>query len=210
MADMRVLEYNVGAIGTNCYLIENTETKETIIVDPGGDAPMLQRHIKEMALVPVAVFLTHAHYDHAHHAKRIKEAYQIPVYVHEAERDTLTDTYVNASMMFGEPETYEADIFVKDGEVLSVAGFEIRVILTPGHTPGGCCYYFEKNKVLLSGDALFCGSIGRTDFPGGSTSKLVRSLKEKILVLPRDTQVLPGHMDHTTIGMEINCNPFLR
>ena len=210
MADMRVLEYNVGAIGTNCYLIENTGTKETIIVDPGGDAPMLQRHIKEMELVPVAVFLTHAHYDHAHHAKRIKEAYQIPVYVHEAERDTLTDTYINASMMFGEPEMYEADIFVKDGEVLSVAGFEIRVILTPGHTPGGCCYYFEKNKVLLSGDALFCGSIGRTDFPGGSASKLVRSLKEKILVLPRDTQVLPGHMDHTTIGMEINCNPFLR
>lgn len=209
MADLQVLEYNVGDIGTNCYLMVNTSTKETIIVDPGGDAPMLERHIAQQGLKPVAVFLTHAHYDHAHHAKVLKKEYQIPVYVHEAERETLTDVRVNASAMFGCPETYEADIFVKDGQQIQVAGFDIKVLHTPGHTPGGACYYFEKNKTLVSGDSLFCGSVGRTDFPKGSMSDLVRSLREKVLTLPRDTEVLPGHMMRTTIGKEIDYNPFL-
>lgn len=209
MADLQILEYNVGDIGTNCYLLVNTGTKETIIVDPGGDAPMLEKHIAQNSLNPVAILLTHAHYDHAHHAGVLKNRYQIPVYIHEEERETMSDVRVNASMMFGRPETYEADIFVKDGQILNIAGFEITVIFTPGHTPGGCCYYFEKNKVLVSGDALFCGSIGRTDFPKGSMSDLVRSLKEKVLTLPRDVEVLPGHDMRTTIGREIDYNPFL-
>ncbi len=209
MADLQVLEYNVGDIGTNCYFLVNTSTKETIIVDPGGDAPMLQRHIAEQGLKPVGIFLTHAHYDHAHHAKILKDAYQIPVYVHEAERETLTDVRINASAMFGQPETYEADVFLKDGQKFSLAGFDILTLHTPGHTPGGACYYFEDNKILVSGDSLFCGSIGRTDFPGGSMSSLVRSLREKVLVLPRDTEVLPGHMMRTTIGRECEYNPFL-
>lgn len=209
MADLQILEYNVGDIGTNCYLMVNTDTKETIIVDPGGDAQMLKRHITQQGLTPTAILLTHAHYDHAHHAKPLKEEYGIPVYVHEAERETLTDVNVNASRMFGCPETYEADVFLKDGQMLSIAGFDIQVLHTPGHTPGGACYYFEKNKVLLSGDSLFCGSVGRTDFEKGSMSDLVRSLREKILVLPRDVEVLPGHMMRTTIGKEVDYNPFL-
>lgn len=209
MADLQVLEYNVGDIGTNCYFLVNTATKETIIVDPGGSAPELQRHIRELGLKPVAILLTHAHYDHAHHAKIMKEAYQIPVYVHEAERETLTDIQRNVSGMFGCPETYEADVFLKDGQEITLAGFPILVIHTPGHTPGGACYYFKENKILVSGDSLFCESIGRTDFPGGSMSSLVRSLKEKVMILPRDTEVLPGHMMRTTIGRECEYNPFL-
>jgi len=209
MANLQVLEYNVGEIGTNCYLLVNTSTKETIIVDPGGDAPMLERNIAKLELKPAAIFLTHAHYDHAHHAKLLKEKYQIPVYVHEAERATLHDVQMNASAMFGNPETYEADVFVKDGQQLSVAGFDIGVLHTPGHTPGGSCYYFAENKTLISGDSLFCGSIGRTDFPGGSMSQLVRGIREKILTLPRDTVVYPGHMGKTTVGTEADYNPFL-
>ncbi|MCD8153034.1 MAG: MBL fold metallo-hydrolase [Clostridiales bacterium] len=209
MADLQVLEYNVGDIGTNCYFMVNTGTKETIIVDPGGDAPMLERNIAAQNLKPVAIFLTHAHYDHAHHAKILKEKYQVPVYVHEAERTTLEDRNMNASAMFRCPETYEADVFLRDGQEISVAGFEIQVLHTPGHTPGGCCYYFAENKVLISGDSLFNGSIGRTDFPGGSMSQLVRSLREKVLTLPRDVEVYPGHMSRTTIGREADYNPFL-
>ena len=209
MADVQILEYNVGDIGTNCYFLVNTDTKEMIIVDPGGDAPILKSRIAEMDLKPAAILLTHAHYDHAHHAKILKDTYQIPIYIHEAEKQTLTDVRMNVSAMFGKPETYEADVFLKDGQAFTLAGFEIVTLHTPGHTPGGACYYFKDQKVLVSGDSLFCGSVGRTDFPGGSMSSLVRSLKEKVMVLPRDTQVLPGHMMRTTIGQECEYNPYL-
>lgn len=209
MADLQILEYNVGDIGTNCYFLVNTDTKEMIIVDPGGDAPILKSRIAEMDLKPAAILLTHAHYDHAHHAKILKDTYQIPIYIHEEEKQTLTDVRMNVSAMFGKPETYEADVFLKDGQAFTLAGFEIVTLHTPGHTPGGACYYFKDQKVLVSGDSLFCGSVGRTDFPGGSMSSLVRSLKEKVMVLPRDTQVLPGHMMRTTIGQECEYNPYL-
>ena len=209
MADLQILEYNVGDIGTNCYFLVNTDTKEMIIVDPGGDAPILKSRIAEMDLKPAAILLTHAHYDHAHHAKILKDTYQIPIYIHEAEKQTLTDVRMNVSAMFGKPETYEADVFLKDGQEFTLAGFEIVTLHTPGHTPGGACYYFKDQKVLVSGDSLFCGSVGRTDFPGGSMSSLVRGLKEKVMVLPRDTQVLPGHMMRTTIGQECEYNPYL-
>lgn len=209
MADLQILEYNVGDIGTNCYFLVNTDTKEMMIVDPGGDAPILKSRIAEMDLKPAAILLTHAHYDHAHHAKILKDTYQIPIYIHEAEKQTLTDVRMNVSAMFGKPETYEADVFLKDGQEFTLAGFEIVTLHTPGHTPGGACYYFKDQKVLVSGDSLFCGSVGRTDFPGGSMSSLVRSLKEKVMVLPRDTQVLPGHMMRTTIGQECEYNPYL-
>ncbi len=209
MADLQVLEYTVGDFGTNCYLIVNQDTKETIIVDPGADAPMIKKQIESRGLKPVAIFLTHAHCDHAHDVKPLKEAYDIPVYVHEAERETLENPRINVSYMFGEPETYEADVFVKDGEVLDVAGFRFTVLFTPGHTPGGCCYYLPEDNVVFCGDTLFNASVGRTDFPGGSMSKLVRAIREKLLVLPDNTIVYPGHMGTTTIGQEAKYNPFL-
>ncbi len=209
MANLQVLEYSVGDIGTNCYLIVNQDTKETIIVDPGGDAPKIQNEIKSRGLKPVAIFLTHAHYDHAHDVKPLKAAYGIPVYAHEAERETLSDPRVNVSYMFGSPESYEADIFVKDGEEIDVAGFRFKVLFTPGHTAGGCCYYLPEDNVLFCGDTLFCGSIGRTDFPGGSMSQLVRVIREKLLTHPAETIVYPCHMDKTTIGQEAKYNPFL-
>ncbi len=209
MADLRIFEYNVGDIGTNCYFLVNADRGEAIIVDPGGSVPMLAKNIASLGITPVAIFLTHAHYDHAHGVKGLKEKYDIPVYVHEAEREVLGDTRMNVSAMFGSPETYEADVFLRDGQCLDVAGFSIKVMHTPGHTPGGACYYFEENKVLISGDTLFADSVGRTDFPGGSMSKLVRGIREKLMALPRDVAVYPGHMGHTTIGHEMDYNPYL-
>lgn len=209
MVDLRIEEYNVGDIGTNCYFIVNADTKEMLVIDPGGDGKDLIRRINNSELKPVAVLLTHGHYDHAADADVVAKEYDIPIYAHEAERETLENPNLNLSPMFGRREIYHADKYVKDGDILNLAGFTIRVIHTPGHTVGGCCYYFDGNKVLASGDTLFCGSVGRTDFPKGSMSDLVRSIKEKLLDLPGDTAVLPGHESRTTIGYERQYNAFL-
>ena len=209
MVDLRIEEYNVGDIGTNCYFIVNADTKEMLVIDPGGDGKDLIRRINNSELKPVAVLLTHGHYDHVADADVVAKEYDIPIYAHEAERETLENPNLNLSPMFGRREIYHADKYVKDGDILNLAGFTIRVIHTPGHTVGGCCYYFDGNKVLASGDTLFCGSVGRTDFPKGSMSDLVRSIKEKLLDLPGDTAVLPGHESRTTIGYERQYNAFL-
>ena len=209
MADLRIEEYNVGEIGTNCYFIVNADTDEMLVIDPGGSGKELISRINQRNLKPVAVLLTHGHYDHASDAQTLADEYKIPVYAHEAERETLEDPALNLSPMFGHREVYHADKYVKDGDILNLAGFEIRVIHTPGHTVGGCCYEFVGNKVLASGDTLFCGSVGRTDFPKGSMSDLIRSIKDKLLDLPGDTTVLPGHEARTTMGYEKQYNMFL-
>lgn len=209
MVDLRIEEYNVGDIGTNCYFIVNADTNEMLVIDPGGNGQDLNRRIRERGLKPAAVLLTHGHYDHAHHAQVVADEFQIPIYAHEAEKETLENPTLNLSPMFGCREIYRADKYVKDGDILHLAGFEIQVLFTPGHTVGGVCYYFSGNKVLASGDTLFCCSVGRTDFPKGSMSVLIRSIREKLLDLPGDTEVLPGHERRTTIGYEKQYNPYL-
>ncbi len=209
MADLQILKYNVGEIGTNCYFLVNKDTKETIIIDPGGDGLMLEREIESKGLKPVAILLTHAHYDHAHHAKLLKDDLQIPIYAHEAEKKTMADPEMTASTLFGIYETYDADIFLKDENDLDLAGFHFKVLFTPGHTPGGVSFYLPEFNAVFCGDTLFNGSVGRTDFPGGSMSQLVRSIREKLLVLPPDTTVYPGHLPETTIAQEEKYNPFL-
>ena len=209
MAKLKIEEYQVGEIMTNCYLMINEETGGTVIVDPGGSARMLLSVIKKENLKPEAILLTHGHFDHAGGAEELQNALNVKIYVHEQEEETLKDPRLNASVMMGKRETYPADIFVKEGDVLNLAGFSFEVIYTPGHTEGGCCYYLRDQKVLLSGDTLFCTSIGRTDFSGGSYSALIRSIREKLLVLPDDVRVLPGHEGRTYIGYEREHNPFL-
>ncbi len=208
-ADLRIEEYTVGPVMTNCYFIVNEDTKETLIIDPGDEAQHLASRIESGQLKPVAILLTHGHFDHAGAVAELRAEFDVPVYAYEGEKETLENPQINLSGMNGYTEIYKADIFLKDEQVIELAGFKIRVLFTPGHTPGGCCYYFEENKVLASGDTLFCGSVGRTDFPGGSMSQLIRGIKEKLLVLPRDTVVLPGHEARTTIGYECEYNGFL-
>ena len=137
------------------------------------------------------------------------EEWQIPVYAHEDEKETLVDPKLNVSWMMGREERFSADEFVKDEQELDLAGFHIRVLHTPGHTVGGCCYYLPYEDVVFSGDTLFCMSVGRTDFPKGSMSAIVRSIKEKLMVLPEHTKVYPGHNDVTTIENERMYNPYL-
>ncbi len=207
---MLVKEFLVGVVGTNCYLATNSETKETLVIDPGDEASILKNYIKKNAFHPVAILLTHGHFDHCMAAEELASHYGIPVYVHELEKDTMENAAFNCSGMIGRKLVFHADHFMRgERDHLSLAGFEIDVMLTPGHTPGGVCFYIQSEGILFSGDTLFCESVGRTDFPGGSMAQIVRSIKEKLFLLPNDTKVLPGHNEWTSIGHEKQYNPFL-
>lgn len=209
MAKIKVNKYQVGPVCTNCYFAVNTETKETLIIDPGAAGAYLIEEIEKEDLKPAAVLLTHGHFDHASAAAEVAEHFGIQIYAHEKEKETLENPNLNLCSMIGEQGTvYHADCYVKDGEMLDLAGFSIRVLHTPGHTVGGVCYYFLKENVLFSGDSLFCESIGRTDFPKGSMSDLIRSVREKLLVLPEYIRVYPGHDEETTIEHEQVYNPY--
>lgn len=209
MAGLRAEQYVVGPVMTNCYFAVNEDTGEMLVIDPGDSAERLIAKINEKKLSPVAVLLTHGHFDHASAAKEVAEAFGIPIYAHEMEKETLETPSINLCGMVGERASYHADRYVKDGDILDLAGFSIQVLYTPGHTKGGCCYYIEKEQALFAGDTLFFESVGRTDFPGGSASVLLRSIQEKLMPLPGQTKVYTGHNETTTIGWERQNNPFL-
>lgn len=215
MSKMKINHYVVGMVQTNCYIVINDETKECFIVDSGASGKQLAEKIRQDGLTPVAILLTHGHFDHAGAAKTLADEFNIKVYAHEAEADTLKDPQKNVSWMVNCKESYDADVFLKDEEIITVAGFEIKVLHTPGHTAGGCCYYIPAENVVFTGDTLFAQSVGRTDFPGGSMSQIVRSIQEKLLTLNEpgnletDIMVYPGHNDPTTIETERMQNPYL-
>lgn len=207
--EIKIESYLVSEFGTNCYFVINNETKEMLVVDPGDNASMLIDAIEREQIKPVAILLTHGHLDHASAAEALAKNFQVKIYAHEAEKEILEDSRMNLTAAFGAAKKFRADVFVKDNEVLELIGCKIKVLFTPGHTPGGCCYYFNEQRILFSGDTLFCESVGRTDFPGGSSAALIRSIREKLLDLPDDVKVYPGHMSQTSIGTEKMYNPFI-
>lgn len=209
MANLKIERYCVGEVQTNCYVLVNQTTKEALVVDPGAEADMLADKIETAGFQPRAILLTHGHFDHAGEAEKLARKLGVKIYACGEERDTLEDPARNMSGMIGNKVRYTADVYVRDKETLELAGFSIEVIHTPGHTAGGCCYYIPAEDVLISGDTLFCESVGRTDFPGGSMGQIVRSIRERLLVLPEHTKVYPGHMGTTTIKQEKEWNPFL-
>ena len=207
---MKVESMVLGQIQTNCYFAINEATKETIVIDPADRPEAIIRKAVDEGLDLKAIFLTHGHADHMLGVGGLKEKLGLPVYACEAERELLADPAQNLSpALFRKTVSLNADVWVKDGQELTVAGMTFRVLWTPGHTPGGCCYYSEEAGVLFSGDTLFAGSVGRTDFPGGSMSDLVRGIREKLTELPHETKVYPGHMETSTIGEERRYNPYL-
>ena len=207
---MKVGKFVLGPVATNCYIGINEETKECFIVDPATCPPEFVSYIKNAGLTVKAVLLTHGHFDHIMGLDALLKEFSVPVYAHEAERDVLESEQLNSSAsMLGQPYSFSGADYVTNRQELRIAGFEILVIYTPGHTIGGCCYYIEKEKALFSGDTLFHGSVGRTDLPTGSMGQLVSSVRDRLFVLPDDTQVYPGHMEETTIGYEKKYNPFI-
>lgn len=207
---MKIEMMVLGDVRTNCYLLINEETKEALVVDPADRADVIVRKLIDEGLTLNAILLTHGHGDHILAVGDLKKQFGVKVYAAKAEEALLSDAAQNLSKaLFGIAVTVKPDILLEDGQEFEVAGIRLRMLHTPGHTPGGCCYYQAEKKILFSGDTLFCGSIGRTDFPGGSLSELVRSVKEKLLVLPEDVKVYPGHEEITTIGHEKRYNPYM-
>lgn len=214
MSDIKIGRMVLSICQTNCYFLYHEGVKgengltETIVIDPGDRGAQIYDVLTQKGFHVNAILLTHGHFDHIWGANELRRLSGAKIYAYEGEKALCEDAEKNVSSQAGRPETVQADFYEKDGVVLTLAGFSLKLIATPGHTGGSCCYYLEEEKVLFSGDTLFEGSVGRTDFPTGSMSSLVRSIKEKLLVLPEDVVVYPGHGDTTTIGDEKKYNPY--
>ncbi len=187
---------------------------EGVIVDPGcydsSEVSAIADYMGKEGISPKMILLTHGHFDHIYGAAPLAERYGIPVYMHPADRTVVEHSAdYTAPFRMKTPEMF-ATVDIKEGDVLTCGGFRFKVIETPGHTPGGVCYHDETNGVLLSGDTLFAGSIGRSDFPGGDYDKLIVSIMDKVMGLDTDTDVIPGHGPSTNIGQERTHNPFLQ
>lgn len=207
---IKIQSHTIGAIATNCYFLINENTREVLIVDPAEQADQITDKIQRQQLIPRGILLTHGHADHIMAVNDLQQRFEIPVCVHEAEKEIVEQPNYNLSTaIFNIPMVIKADKFLKDGQILDLAGMQWKVLFTPGHTQGGCCYYNEEEKILISGDTLFQGSIGRTDLMSGNMPTLVRSIREKLTVLPDDVRVYPGHGDMTTIEEERKYNPYL-
>ena len=185
------------------------DIKECVLIDPADSQDEISRMIDESGCSLKGILLTHGHFDHIMAADAVRDKYGVKVYASCDEKNTLEQPHINLGEAYGLKLSVKADVWHKDGEILKLAGFDIEALHTPGHTEGGSCYYIREIGVIFSGDTLFCGSVGRTDFPGGSMSEIVRSIKEKVMVLPDDTKVYPGHGEGTSVGYERENNPFL-
>jgi len=200
---------------TNCYVVAASPGGPGVIIDAPPDVPGILDLVRRSGVEPAALLLTHAHLDHLGGAGGTAAEYAIGASLHPDDGWLAADLpgQVRMLMGFDDGETYagtERYEPLTDGAVLEVAGLRFRVIHTPGHTPGHCCFWMEEEGVLFSGDHLFAGSIGRTDLPGGDFDALMRSMAERVVPLPPQTHVLPGHGPATTLARELTSNPFLQ
>jgi glyoxylase-like metal-dependent hydrolase (beta-lactamase superfamily II) len=209
---MKIDRLVLGEFENNCYIARSSDSAtDCLIIDTGLDVQPLLKFLERGKLTPAAVILTHGHIDHIAGVEALRKKFpSILIYIHKLDAEMLGDTNVNLSILTGSPfAAGKADYLIDEEDTIDKAGIRLRVIHTPGHTPGGICLYSEKDGIIFVGDTLFAGSIGRTDFPNGDMKKLIEGIKHKLLVLPDDTVVYPGHGPETTIGREKTDNPFL-
>lgn len=199
----------VGVLETNCYLVYCSETLACAVVDPGAEPHKILHLIKRKALNPVVILNTHGHVDHIGANKDIKERFNIPLCIHRSDKYMLENVHQSEMSFFLEAkESPSPDRYLEDGERIQIGKSFLQVIHTPGHSPGSVS--FLGDGFLLSGDTLFYGGVGRTDFPGGSWQELEYSIKNKILTMPDETIILPGHGPSTSVGQEKRSNPFIK
>lgn len=200
-----------GPLQCNCQVLGDEASKTALVVDPGDDVPDIERLLDKHGLAVEKILFTHAHFDHIGHAAELKRSTGAPTWLHRLETPLLEAIDQQAAWMGSEPaEKVTIDHYYDDGDVVEFAGRELRVLFTPGHSPGSVSLYVPSMERLIAGDALFRDSIGRTDLPGGDHQQLLDSIRDKILTLPDETAVFPGHGPGTTVGRERLHNPFLR
>lgn len=209
MAALKIGRKVLGICSTNCYFIYEEGSNQVIVVDPADKGEAIYNDLEKAGFEVAGIILTHAHFDHIMGLKRLQQLTGAKCYACAEEQFVCETPSANLSESFLRREyTIQPDVYVKDYEKITIGSMTCQLIHTPGHTCGSCCYYFEDAKLLISGDTLFQGSVGRTDFETGSMSQIVRSIKEKLFVLPDDVVVFPGHGERTSIGEEKMENPF--
>ena len=212
--NVQVASMTLGMCATNTYFVFDENNKDEngkmhgILFDPADRGKMIFDTLTSKGFVVDLILLTHGHFDHIGGCEEVRQLSGAKIGCFEKEMAMCKDPYLNLSNDFGTHLTINPDILYRDGDVITAAGLTCKLIATPGHTSGGCCYYFEDEKILMSGDTLFEESVGRTDFPTSSTSELIRSIREKLFVLPDDVLVYSGHGEMTSIGHEKEYNPF--
>jgi hydroxyacylglutathione hydrolase len=210
MGNIKIEKMVLGMVQTNTWFVINEKTKELILIDPADDAGRIIRKIEADGLKLQGILLTHGHFDHIGAVDDLRAYFKdVQCYAGEKEEEVLENGSYNLSASWAAALSIRADRLLRDKETLTLAGFKIKVIETPGHTKGGVCYYLSEEGVLFSGDTLFRTSVGRTDFPTGSMSQIVRSVQYLTENLPGDTVVYPGHQEITTIAYEQRFNPYL-
>lgn len=199
----------VSSMAVNCYIVGCEETKEVAVIDPGGNARGIKRLLDEEGLKAIYIINTHGHIDHIGGNQVLKELTGAKILIHEKDAKMLTNSVSNFSFLMGQRVTSPpADQFIKEGDIIEIGNtVKLEVIEVPGHSPGGIA--LKTGDIIFAGDALFYGSIGRTDFPGGSYKQLITNIKEKILCYDDNVVVYPGHGPATTVGFERKHNPFL-
>ena len=203
--------FPVGPLQCNCSILGDEVTHEAIVIDPGENVPEILTRLAKHELVLKQIFVTHGHIDHVGGAARLKSFTGAPIFLNQNDLQLLAMMEAQASWLgVPKPEIRQPDASADDGLQVGLPGILAEVVHTPGHTPGSICLHFTGQNLLLAGDTLFAGSIGRTDLPGGDGRQILRSLHSRLLVLPDNTQVVPGHGPETTIGEERQSNPFLK
>jgi len=203
---MKIIKIAIGSYQTNCYLVADEKSKAAFIIDPAGDLEQIKNLIDTKAYDLKYMILTHGHGDHIGAVEGLKKAYDPVLLIHEEDAEMLRDNQLNLTFRMGEKIEIEADRTFRDGENLMVGDLELKFIHTPGHSKGSACVLV--NDTLFSGDTLFFNSIGRTDLYGGDRRAIIESIKNKLLILPEETKVYPGHGQATSIKNELKKNPF--
>lgn len=203
--------FPVGPLACNCTILGDEEASEAIVIDPGDDVTRIHRRLSELGLKLKQILITHAHIDHVGGALQLKRLTGAPIFLNQNDLPLLKMMPIQADWLGIEtPETAPPDEALTDGLTVGLARYPAQVLHTPGHTQGSVCLHFAPMKMLIAGDTLFAGSIGRTDLPGGDYGQIIDSIRSRLLVLPDETRVLPGHGPVTTLGDERRSNPFLQ